>query len=85
MPSSDLMDFGARSVLPEFHVFAWASQNEPGPNPSAEDVSIAPPRDSIVNFVLTNKDGKPVSSQQVKSDILQVRFIVLFRQRDNIF
>ena len=80
------MDFGARSVLPEFHVFAWASQNEPGPNPSAEDViAPPPPRDSIVNFVLTNKDGKPVSSQQVKSDILQVRFIALFRHRDNIF
>ena len=77
------MDFGARSVLPEFHVFAWASQNEP--NPSAEDVIAPPPRDSIVNFVLTNKDGKPVSSQQVKSDILQVRFIALFRHRDNIF
>ena len=80
------MDFWARSVLPEFHVFAWASQNEAGPNPNAEDVIAPPPRDSIVNFVLTNKDGKPVSSQQVKSDILQVRFIALFRQRDfNIF
>ena len=79
------MDFAARSVLPEFHVFAWASQNEAGPNPSAEDVIAPASRDSIVNFVLTNKDGKPVSSQQVKSDILQVRFIALFRHRDNIF